>query len=73
MIVEIIGLEVSIKTDSNRVRPEKSEVDRLYCDNDKLIEYTNWSPDYSLKSGLMETVEWFKTSSSIKNPELYHV
>jgi len=73
LMIEIMGVEVSIATDSNRIRPEKSEVDRLYCSHEKLIKHTNWRPEYNLKKGLTETIEWFRKSNQIKNPEYYHV
>ena len=73
MITETMGLDISIGTDADRIRPEKSEVDRLYCDNKKLIEHTSWQPAYTLKQGLSETIDWFRRSNQIKNPDLYHV
>ena len=45
--------------DKQRIRPEKSEVGRLVCDNSKIIKLTGFKPGYSLKEGLTMTVEWF--------------
>ncbi|MBU1196090.1 MAG: GDP-mannose 4,6-dehydratase [Proteobacteria bacterium] len=73
LIAEIMKMEIVIKTETDRVRPQKSEVDRLYCDNSKILEHTAWSPEYNLRNGLTETIEWFKISNQIKNPENYHV
>jgi len=72
-IIEIMNLDISIREDSNRIRPTKSEVDRLYCDNRKIVEYTAWKPKYDLKQGLSETINWFRKSNQINKPELYHV
>jgi NAD dependent epimerase/dehydratase len=59
-IIDQINPNAKIVTDVQRVRPEKSEVFRLFGSNDKLISNTNWVQKYSLKNGLKETIEWFK-------------
>jgi NAD dependent epimerase/dehydratase len=64
LIADIIGLELEIKTDKNRIRPLKSEVDRLLCDNKKLIKNTEWKPDYNLRKGLIEVIDWMKKPSN---------
>ena len=56
-------LNISIKTDNDRIRPENSEVSRLVCNNNKLLNYTRWKPQYGLGEGLMETIEWFDKNS----------
>ena len=53
--------------DLNRVRPEDSEVMQLKCNNNKLIQNTNWKPKYSLENGLIETVDWFKKNMKISS------
>jgi len=73
LIVDLIGRDVEIVTDEKRVRPEKSEVDRLYCDNSKLKEITNWSPQYTLENGLEETIEWLEENLDLYKPEIYNV
>jgi NAD dependent epimerase/dehydratase len=73
MISVIIGQDVSVLSDNQRVRPKKSEVERLYCDNSKLINKTNWSPKYNLKKGLMETVKWITDNLNHYKPEMYNV
>lgn len=60
MILSIIGKEEEIIREDRRVRPEKSEVERLMCDNSKAAELLNWQPQTSLREGLKRTVEWFK-------------
>ena len=63
LIAEAMGVEVKIETDETRLRPEKSEVERLWADNSKAKSLLNWNPVYSglegFKRGLAETVEWF--------------
>lgn len=63
IIAEIMGADIEIETDDQRIRPEKSEVERLWADNSKAKELVAWEPEYAgrdgFKRGLVETVEWF--------------
>lgn len=72
-IATLIGKQVEIITEEERVRPAKSEVERLYCSNKKLVENTNWKPDYNLDKGLAETIEWFKNNLSNYKHDIYNV
>ena len=73
LIAEIMNVEVNILSDDQRIRPDKSEVERLYCDNSKIIKTTNWKPGYNLKTGLAETIEWLKQNLALYKPEIYNV
>ncbi|SKC83033.1 NAD-dependent 4,6-dehydratase LegB [Ohtaekwangia koreensis] len=64
-LVSQIGSDIKIEEDQQRLRPEKSEVFRLFGSNQKLIEYTDWKPKYTLDAGLKETIEWFSQSQNI--------
>jgi NAD dependent epimerase/dehydratase len=64
-IIDIINPEVMIVSDDLRIRPKKSEVDRLLCDNRRIGKFTNWTPHVSLKNGLIKTIEWFKNSENM--------
>ncbi|MBL4594179.1 MAG: GDP-mannose 4,6-dehydratase, partial [Flavobacteriales bacterium] len=66
-IIELINPAAKIITDEERLRPEKSEVERLYGDNTKIKELTNWNPNHSLKEGLKETIEWFSIKENLSN------
>lgn len=72
LIAEVMGVPIEIESDENRLRPEKSEVERLWADNSKARDLLNWSPEYSgvegFKRGLAETIEWFTNK---KNLETY--
>ena len=63
LIAELMGAEVEIITEQQRLRPANSEVERLWADNTKARLLTGWQPRYSgkdgLKRGLTETIEWF--------------
>jgi len=73
MIVDIIGANVDIVSDESRIRPGKSEVERLFCNNKNILERTSWAPKYNLKKGLIETIIWMKENLKIYKPEIYNV
>lgn len=64
-LVSQIGSDIKIEEDQQRLRPEKSEVFRLFGSNQKLMEYTDWKPKYTLDAGLKETIEWFSYPQNI--------
>ena len=64
---------VEIKEDSNRIRPIKSEVVRLCCNNKKILDRTLWKPSYDLDQGLKETIEWFKKFNNSNKPNIYNI
>lgn len=59
MIKELMGSDVEFLTDEQRLRPGKSEVFRLWCDNSKIRELTGFEPAYDIRTGLKETIDWF--------------
>ena len=63
LIAEVMGVDLQIETDEERLRPEKSEVNRLWADNSKARRLLGWEPEYGgiegLRRGLKETVAWF--------------
>jgi dTDP-glucose 4,6-dehydratase len=69
LIAEIMGAEVEILTDQVRLRPESSEVERLWADNGKAYKLFGWKPAYGgrdgFKRGLVETVEWFRHPANL--------
>jgi NAD dependent epimerase/dehydratase len=73
MIIQLIGVETEIISDSSRIRPENSEVERLWCENSKILTKTNWKPQYSLEKGLIETIEWISQNKNHYKPDLYNV
>jgi len=68
-IAEVMGVEIEIITDAQRLRPEKSEVERLWAANDKARELLGWWPQYAglegFRRGLVETVAWFSKPSHL--------
>ena len=73
MIADLIGTKVEIISDEQRIRPDKSEVERLFCDNSKIKANTAWTPNYNLESGLKETIEWIRNNQSYFKSDIYNV
>lgn len=65
-LIELINPDAKIIQDASRLRPAKSEVFRLFGDNRKILEHTNWTADYTLKQGLQETIDWFRDANNLK-------
>jgi NAD dependent epimerase/dehydratase len=65
-ICEIMGADAKAVQDGQRMRPAKSEVQRLWCDNSKIKELTGFVPKYNIDTGLKKTVEWFSDEKNLK-------
>jgi NAD dependent epimerase/dehydratase len=65
-LINQINPNAKIVSDSIRLRPEKSEVFRLFGSNEKLKSFTDWEQLYSLEEGLAETVEWFSQKENLQ-------
>lgn len=69
LIAEVMGAEVEFVTDEQRLRPAKSEVERLWAANTKALELLGWQPDYAgvdgLRRGLAETAAWFQVPAHL--------
>jgi NAD dependent epimerase/dehydratase len=72
-IVRLVGRDVEIVTNEPRLRPERSEVRRLWADNHKARELLNWSPCISLDEGLLKTIDWISTNLDRYRPAEYQV
>ncbi|WP_440966786.1 NAD-dependent 4,6-dehydratase LegB [Massilia sp. GER05] len=59
LIRELMHSDVEFLTDDQRLRPGKSEVFRLWADNTKIRDLTGFEPEYSIRRGLQETIDWF--------------
>jgi len=60
-IGSILGKELKIETDESKIRPEKSEVYVLQCNNEK-IKSLGWEPKHNLRDGLIKTIDWFRNN-----------
>jgi len=78
-IAKIMDVDYSIITDDKRIRPKKSEVERLWADNKKAKELLGWQPEFSgmhgFEKGLSHTVEWFLDEKNLKSykSHLYNI
>jgi NAD dependent epimerase/dehydratase len=70
-IARLCNVKIELHTSSERKRPDKSEVKRLFCDNSKIMKKTKWRPRYSLEQGLYETIDWIKQNINCYKPDLY--
>lgn len=59
LIKNLMGSDVTFVTDEQRLRPEKSEVHRLWCDNSLIRELTDFEPKNPIEQGLQKTIDWF--------------
>lgn len=79
IIAEVMEAEVTVKQDAQRLRPEKSEVERLYASNDLLRALTAWQPAYAgidgFRRGLAKTAEWFSDRANLEayKADIYNI
>ena len=66
-----MGQEIEILTDTQRLRPEKSEVERLWADNTKAKKLLEWEPEFcggnGFRRGLAKTIEWITDPHNLLN------
>jgi UDP-glucose 4-epimerase len=70
-----MGVEIEIRTEEQRLRPESSEVDRLFSDSSAIGVAASWKPSHTLQEGLLATIEWFSEPRNLARykPDQYHV
>jgi dTDP-glucose 4,6-dehydratase len=79
LIAEAMNAKIEIVTDEARLRPEKSEVERLWADNAKALELFGWQPAYGgragFKRGLQETADWFADVGNLRayKADIYNI
>lgn len=68
-IIDLMGREVAIVADEQRLRPEASEVERLWADSQRMRRLTGWTPGYGggegFRRGLQETIDWFSDPANL--------
>jgi NAD dependent epimerase/dehydratase len=74
-IIDLINPAARLLHDTDRIRPAKSEVFRLFGSCEKLKKHTNWTVQYDLDKGLAETIEWFKNDQHLKQykADIYNI
>ena len=66
LIKDLMESDVTFITEDQRLRPKKSEVFRLWCDNSLIIQLTGFTPSFSIEQGLEETITWFLNPENLK-------
>lgn len=64
-LIKLTGSDARIVSEEQRKRPEKSEVERLVCDNGLIQKLTGWKPEVSLKEGLERTIAWLRDKDNL--------
>ena len=72
-IISQINPNARIICEDERLRPEKSEVNRLLGSNEKIRRLTSWAPKYTLAQGIEETIAWFKDHLASYKTDIYNV
>jgi NAD dependent epimerase/dehydratase len=71
-VISLMGVGAEIVTDPFRVRPQNSEIGRLWCDNTKAKRLLSWEPTTSFEEGLKKTIEWFSNNIHLYKTQLYN-
>ena len=70
-IIQLTGRSIQIEVEAERLRPDKSEVQRLLSDNHRARERLGWEPAISLDQGLRETFRWIQAHLDLYQPGIY--
>jgi nucleoside-diphosphate-sugar epimerase len=75
LIKELMDSDVEFVTDQTRIRPENSEVFRLWCDNTKIKRLTGFEPKFPIQEGLRLTIDWLSRPENLSRYkiDLYNV
>lgn len=75
LIKEIMKSDIKVVTEQSRLRPSRSEVYRLWCDNTKIMDLTGFVSKYTINEGLEQTVSWFTNPDNLKKykMDIYNV
>ncbi len=75
LIRELMSSDVEFLIDEQRIRPERSEVFRLWCDNTKIRDLTGFKPEFNIRQGLKETIDWFTRTENLAKykADIYNV
>jgi NAD dependent epimerase/dehydratase len=65
LVRKLMDADVRFTMDDERIRPETSEVFRLWCDNSKINRLTGFKPQFTLEQGLKETIDWFNEPANL--------
>jgi len=72
-LIKQINPNAEVVCNEERLRPEKSEVNRLLGSNEKIMRLTNWKPVYTFEDGLAETIAFFKQNLNLYKSDIYNI
>ena len=72
-IILLVGRKVKISSAKERIRPNKSEVERLFADNSKAKKIISWNPKIKMDEGLEKTIEWCKKNIQFYKTNIYNI
>jgi dTDP-glucose 4,6-dehydratase len=72
-IVKLLGKDIPIESDEQRIRPDKAEVQRLLCDYSKAKRLVGWEPKFSFDQGLKATIDWISDNLELYDPDQYTI
>ena len=75
LIRELMGSDIEVVQDDQRLRPAQSEVFRLWCDNRKIETLTGFKPSVDIREGLRRTIDWFTDPANLRHykTDIYNV
>jgi len=71
LIADICRVKIDFHQSKDRLRPKQSEVERLFCDNSRLVQNTKWQPQFTLRQGLEQTIGWIRNNINLYKTDLY--
>jgi len=72
-VLALTGVSKQISQDAKRIRPVKSEVERLCCDNAKAKRLLGWEPRITFEEGLQKTIQWISANMDLYKVDLYNI
>ena len=73
LVSECLGKKIEVKREKERIRPKKSEVDRLFSDSGKARELFDWKPRMELKEGINRTIRWIEKNIPRYKNGIYNI
>lgn len=72
-IIEVLGMDVKVVADNQRMRPDNSEVTRLLGSNEKIRTFCGWKPEVSFGDGIKSTADWFRNNLDKYKTNIYNI
>jgi dTDP-glucose 4,6-dehydratase len=73
LISDCLGRKIKIQAEQKRLRPRKSEVERLFSDSSKAKRFFRWHPKTNLRQGIEKTISWFESNLKRYKPDIYNI